>query len=83
MCVQNGIAAPCLKLKFHESFFYITAKHFAAYIVCGLGLGLGLGIQWNSSITDAIGNQHFVSYSEVSLTSGVSGIFPVGVVIHA
>ena len=25
-------------------------------------------IQWNPSITDTIGNQHFVSYSEVSLT---------------
>ena len=27
-------------------------------------------IQWNSSITDTIGEQHFVPYSEVSLTQG-------------
>ena len=33
-------------------------------------------IQWNPSIADTIGNQHFVPYSEVSLTQGL----PVGVV---
>ena len=37
-------------------------------------------ILWNPSITDTIGNQNFVRYSKVSLTQGVSGIFPVGVV---
>ena len=40
-------------------------------------------IQWNPSIMDTIGNQHFVPYSEVSLTtcnSGASGIFPVSMV---
>ena len=30
--------------------------------------------------TDTIGNQNFGHYSEVSLTEGVSSIFPVGVV---
>ena len=28
----------------------------------------------------AVGNQHFVPYSEVSLNQGVSGIFPEGAV---
>ena len=28
-------------------------------------------IQWNPSITDTIGNQHLVPYSEVSLTEGL------------
>ena len=38
-------------------------------------------IQWNPSITDTVGDQNFVRYSEVSLTQGLpSGIFPVGVV---
>jgi len=32
-----------------------------------------LVIQWNLTITDTIGNQNFVHYSEVSLTQG----FPV------
>ena len=31
------------------------------------------GLQWNPSITDTIGIQHFVCYSEVSRTQG----FPV------
>ena len=30
---------------------------------------------------DAIGTQHFVRYSKMSLNSGASGIFPVGVVL--
>ena len=34
---------------------------------CGLASG---GVQWNPSITDTIGTQHFVRYSEVSLTQG-------------
>ena len=32
-------------------------------------------IQWNPSITDTIGTQHFVSYSEVSLTQGLPVYF--------
>ena len=28
-------------------------------------------LQWNPSITDTIGTQHFVRYSEVSLTQGL------------
>ena len=36
-------------------------------------------IQWNPSIADTSGNQHFVPYSEVSL-AWASGIFPVSVV---
>ena len=28
-------------------------------------------VQWNSSITDTVGDQNFVRYSEVSLTEGV------------
>ena len=39
-------------------------------------------VQWNPSITDTIGDQRFVCCSEVSLTQGASGIFPVGVVLH-
>ena len=35
-------------------------------------------LQWNPSITDTIGNQHFVLCSKVS----ASGIFPVGVVLR-
>ena len=42
---------------------------------------LGYLIQWNPSGTDTIGTQHFFRYSEVSLTRGASGIFPVGVVL--
>ena len=39
------------------------------------------GIQWNLSITDTIGNQYFVPYSEVSLTQGPPVYqFMVGVV---
>ena len=38
-------------------------------------------IQWNLSIMDTIGDQHFVYYSGVSLTR-VSGIFYVGVVLR-
>ena len=34
-----------------------------------------LAIQWNLSITDTIGNQHFVPYSEVSLTQGLPVYF--------
>ena len=29
------------------------------------------GIQWNPSISDTIGDQHFVPYSKVSLTQGL------------
>jgi len=36
-----------------------------------------MNIQWNLFIMDTIGNQHFVHYSEVSLTRA-SSIFPVG-----
>ena len=32
-------------------------------------------VQWNLSITDTIGNQHFVPYSEVSLTQGLPVYF--------
>ena len=32
-------------------------------------------IQWNPSITDTIGTQHFVRYSEVSLTQGLPVYF--------
>ena len=32
-------------------------------------------IQWNPSITDTIGDQHFVPYSEVSLTQALSVYF--------
>ena len=40
-------------------------------------------VQWNPSITDTFGDQHFVCYSEVSqCNSGASGIFPVGVVLR-
>ena len=39
------------------------------------------GIQWNHSITDTIGNQYLVPYSEVSLTQGLT-LFPVGVVLR-
>ena len=35
-------------------------------------------IQWNPSIMDIIGTQHFVRYSEVSLTQGL----PVGMVLR-
>ena len=41
---------------------------------------MSLEIQWNPSITDTIGKQHFVPYSEVSLTQGLPVNFPVGVV---
>ena len=41
-----------------------------------------LDIQWNLSITDTIGTQHFVRESEVSLTQGLPVLFPVGVVLH-
>ena len=34
-----------------------------------------LVIQWNPSITDTIGTQHFVRYSEVSLTQGLPVYF--------
>ena len=34
-----------------------------------------LRIQWNLSKTDTIGNQHFVRYSEVSLTQGLPVYF--------
>ena len=40
----------------------------------------GTTLQWNTSITDTLGTQNFVRYNEVSPISGVSGIFPVGVV---
>ena len=30
-----------------------------------------MSVQWNPSITDTIGNQQFVLYSEVSLTQGL------------
>ena len=33
------------------------------------------GIQWNPSIMDTIGTQHFVHYSEVSLTQGLPVYF--------
>ena len=36
-------------------------------------------IQWNPSITDTIGKQNLVRYSEVSLTR-VSGVYSLGVV---
>ena len=41
---------------------------------------VGMRLQWNCSITDTIGNQHFVTYSEVSLTARcpASGIFLEG-----
>ena len=39
-------------------------------------------VQWNPSITDTIETQHFIRYSEVSLTQGLLGIFPVGVVLR-
>ena len=32
-------------------------------------------LQWNPSITDTIGTQHFVRYSEVSLTQGLPVYF--------
>ena len=38
-------------------------------------------LQWNPSIMDTVETQHFVSYSEVSLTR-TSGIFPVGMVLR-
>ena len=41
-----------------------------------------LDVQWNLSITDTIGTQHFVRESEVSLTQGLPVLFPVGVVLH-
>ena len=34
-----------------------------------------LGLQWNPSITDTIGNKHFVPCSEVSLTQGLPYTF--------
>ena len=34
----------------------------------GCQASMSLVLQWNPSITDTIGNQHFVPYSEVSLT---------------
>ena len=40
-------------------------------------------IQWNPSIMDTIGTQHFVRYSELSLyNSGASGTFLVSVVLR-
>ena len=39
-------------------------------------------IQWNLSIMDTIGDQHFVHYSGCVPNSGASGIFPVGVVLR-
>ena len=35
-------------------------------------------VQWNPSITDTIGDQHFVPNSEGVPNSGASGIFLVG-----
>ena len=32
-------------------------------------------VQWNPSITDTIGNQHYVHYSGVSLTQGLPVYF--------
>ena len=32
-------------------------------------------MQWNPSITDTIGTQHFVRYSEMSLTQGLPVYF--------
>ena len=32
-------------------------------------------IQWNPSITDTVGDQNFVHYSEVSLTQGLPVYF--------
>ena len=40
-----------------------------------------LTLQWNLSIVDTIGSQHFVPYSEVSLNSWASDIL-VGMVLR-
>ena len=40
------------------------------------------GIQWNPSITDTFGDQHFVPLYRGVPNSGASGIFPVGVVLR-
>ena len=43
---------------------------------------LDISLQWNLSITNTIGTQHFVRESEVSLTQGLPVLFLVGVVLH-
>ena len=37
---------------------------------------LDISLQWNLSITDTIGTQHFFRESEVSLTQGLPVLFP-------
>ena len=49
-------------------------------LICIRIHNINMKLQWNPSITDTSGNQHFVPYSKVSLTWAYV-IFLVGVVL--
>ena len=49
--------------------------------MCSYIHNINMKLQWNPSIMDTSGNQHFVPYSKVSL-SQASDIFLVGIVLH-
>ena len=59
------------------TFLFLNFGSFVAYTMLTYP---NFKLQWNPSITDTIGTQHFVPYSDVP-NSGASGIFPVGLVL--
>ena len=51
-------------------------------MVRGIKQSAKIQVQWNPSITDTFGDQHFVRYSEVSPTQELPVLFPVGIVLR-
>ena len=74
--MEGGGGAACDLSKMQWQTIYIDSNH----SMCSSKY-VTIYIQWNPSVTDTVGDQNFVCYSELSLTQGLpSGIFPVGVV---
>ena len=44
-------------------------------MLCYVVYAVNVAMQWNPAIADTIRNQHFVPYSEVSLTQGLPVYF--------
>ena len=51
-------------------------------MVRGIKQSAKIQVQWNPSVTDTFGDQHFVRYSEVSPTQELPVLFPVGIVLR-